>query len=98
MTFVAATENEANEAETQKEVSAEHFVTFYRVPVIGAASPVAHEKTDQMTALCEDRDANTLLTVARELTAPGVRQAYRAIEAKEVGFAQFTIQSGTVHA
>ena len=51
-----------------------------------AAEEIAH-----MATLCEDHDANTLLTVARELTEAGVREAFRVIEAQAAGLEQFAI-------
>jgi hypothetical protein len=44
-----------------------------------------------MADLCEEHDANTLLTVARELTDAGVRESFRVIEAQAAGLEQFAI-------
>ena len=44
-----------------------------------------------MAELCEDHEPNTLLTVARELTEAGVREAVRTIAPQEAGLDQFAI-------
>jgi hypothetical protein len=44
-----------------------------------------------MAELCEDQDANTLLTVARELTEAGVKESFRMIEPRDAGLDQFAI-------
>ncbi len=43
--------------------------------------------------LCDEHPANTLLTVARELTEVGVRETYRVIEAQDAGLEQFAIHA-----
>lgn len=91
VTFVAVTLIEPGEQETLSALLAQHFVTYYGAPSVDAALPVAQEELAQMADLCEDHAANTLLTVARELTPAGVREAYRVIEAPEAGLEQFAI-------
>ncbi|MGX9356128.1 DUF6505 family protein [Roseobacteraceae bacterium S113] len=91
VTFVAVTLIETSEIETLAQLLAQHFVTFYGAPSVEAALPVAHEEIAQMADLCADHDANTLLTVARELTDAGVREAFRVIEAQDAGLEQFAI-------
>ena len=44
-----------------------------------------------MAELCEDHDPNTLLTVSRELTEAGVREAFRSIASQDAGLDQFAI-------
>ena len=44
-----------------------------------------------MSELCADQDPNTVLTVARELTDAGVKEAFRMIEQREAGLDQFAI-------
>ena len=44
-----------------------------------------------MVDLCDEHDGNTLLTVARELTDAGVREAFRVIESQDAGLEQFAI-------
>ena len=80
VTFVAVTQIESGELETLTARLAEHFVTYYGAPSAEAARPVAAEELAQMAELCADHAPNTLLTVARELTPAGVREAYRVIE------------------
>ena len=38
-----------------------------------------------------EHDGNTLITVARELTDAGVKEAFRTIEAQDAGLEQFAI-------
>ncbi|EEX11962.1 conserved hypothetical protein [Citreicella sp. SE45] len=80
VTFVAVTQIEPGELEALTARLAEHFVTYYGAPSAEAARPVAAEELAQMAELCADHAPNTLLTVARELTPAGVREAYRVIE------------------
>ncbi|MGP6085754.1 DUF6505 family protein [Antarctobacter jejuensis] len=91
VTFVAVTAVEPAEMDALTDLLAQHFVTYYGAPSVEAARPVAQEEIDHMAELCEDHDANTLLTVARELTPSGVREAYRVIEAQAAGLEQFAI-------
>ena len=91
VTFVAVTEAQPEEVEALTEALAQHFVTYYAAPSVEAARPVAAEEIAHMATLCEDHDANTLLTVARELTEAGVREAFRVIEAQAAGLEQFAI-------
>lgn len=91
VTFVAVTPLEAAERETLADLLAHHFVTYYGAPDVTAARPVANEEIAQMIELCEDHDPNTLLTVARELTEAGVREAYRTIQPQDAGLDQFAI-------
>jgi len=91
VTFVAVTVVEEAELQTLTTLLAEHFVTYYGAPSAEAARPVAQEEIAQMAELCEDHIPNTLLTVARELTEAGVREAYRVIEPQDAGLDQFAI-------
>ena len=91
VTFVAVTAVEPAELETLTALLAGHFVTYYGAPSVEAAMPVATEEIAQMVELCEDHAPNTLLTVARELTEAGVREAYRTIEPQDAGLDQFAI-------
>ncbi|MCR9169549.1 MAG: DUF6505 family protein [Rhodobacteraceae bacterium] len=90
-TFVAVTEAEPAEVNALTDLLAQHFVTYYGAPSVEAARPVAQDEIAHMADLCEDHPANTLLTVARELTDSGVREAYRVIEAQAAGLEQFAI-------
>ncbi|MDU8929351.1 DUF6505 family protein [Alisedimentitalea sp. MJ-SS2] len=91
VTFVAVTVIEPSEVETLTDLLAQHFVTYYGAPSADAARPVAAEEIAQMVGLCEDHDANTMLTIARELTEAGVREAYRIIEPQDAGLDQFAV-------
>ncbi|WP_323769848.1 DUF6505 family protein [Antarctobacter sp.] len=91
VTFVAVTVVEPAEVETLTTLLAQHFVTYYGAPSVEAARPVAADEIAHMAELCEDHDANTLLTVARDLTPSGVRESFRMIEAQAAGLDQFAI-------
>lgn len=91
VTFVAVTAVEAAEVETLTRLLAQHFVIYYGAPSEDAALPVAREEIAQMTELCGDHDPNTLLTIARELTEAGVREAYRVLQPQDAGLDQFAI-------
>lgn len=91
VTFVAVTQAEPAEVAALTDLLAQHFVTYYGAPSVEAARPVASEEIAQMADLCEDHAPNTLLTVARELTDAGVREAFRVIEADAAGLDQFAI-------
>ncbi|WP_299936488.1 DUF6505 family protein [uncultured Pelagimonas sp.] len=91
VTFVAVTEiTEAEKTDLTAQL-ANHFVTYYGAPSVEAALPVAAEEITHMQELCEDHPPNTLLTVARELTDAGVKEAFRVIEPQEAGLDQFAI-------
>lgn len=91
VTFVAVTQITEQELAELTTLLARHFVSYYGAPSEEAARPVAAEEIAQMTELCDEHAPNTLLTVARELTAAGVREAYRVIEAQDAGLEQFAI-------
>lgn len=91
VTFVAVTAMEQGELETLTRLLAQHFVTYYGAPSEEAATPVAQEELRQMVELCDEHDPNTLLTVSRELTEAGVREAYRVISPQDAGLDQFAI-------
>ena len=90
-TFVAVTQVEPAEVDTLTDLLAQHFVTFYGAPSREAARPVAAEEIAQMADLCDDHDPNTLLTVSRELTEAGVREAFRVIQPQDAGLDQFAV-------
>lgn len=97
VTFVAVTEIEQSEIDTLSRLLAQHFVTYYGAPSEEAALPVAREEIAQMAELCDEHTGNTLLTVARELTDAGVKEAFRVIEAQEAGLEQFAIHGDMDH-
>lgn len=83
VTFVAVTQIEQAEREAAEQALAQHFADLYGAPSVEAALSVAQEEINQMVDLCDEHDANTLLTVARELSEGGVHEAYRVIEPQE---------------
>jgi hypothetical protein len=91
VTFVAVTRIEPAELETLTDLLAQHFVTYYGAPSVEAARPVAVEEIAQMADLCDEHAPNTLVTVARELTPAGVREAYRVIRPEDAGLDQIAI-------
>ncbi|MEQ9695192.1 DUF6505 family protein [Shimia sp. SDUM112013] len=91
VTFVAVTQIEPDEMDALTDLLARHFVSFYGAPSVEAARPVASEELSHMVELCEDHEANTLLTVARELTDAGVREAFRVIEPQEAELEAFAV-------
>ncbi len=91
VTFVAVTQIEPAECERLIDMLAAHFVTYYSAPGVEAARPVAAEEMYHMVDICDEHAANTLLTVSRELTEAGVREAFRVIEAQEAGLEQFAL-------
>ena len=72
---IAVTQIEAGEIDTLTRLLARHLVTYFSAPSEEAALPVAAEEIAQMAELCDEHAPNTLLTVARELTEAGVREA-----------------------
>lgn len=91
VTFVAITQIEEAEVEALTRDLAQHFVEVYGAPSIEAALTVAQDEIAHMADLCDEHDGNTLITVARELTGAGVKEAFRTIEAQEAGLEQFAI-------
>lgn len=91
VSFVAVTQIEAQEHDAIAALLAQHFVDIYGAPSLEAARGVALEEIAQMADMCEDHAPNTLLTVARELTEAGVREAYRVIEPQEADITQFAV-------
>ncbi len=91
VSFVAVTQIEPSERDWIVAALARHFVEIYGAPSVEAALPVALEEVDQMLALCDDHDPNTLLTVARELTETGARETYRMIEPQAAELDQFAV-------
>ncbi|MCQ0092318.1 DUF6505 family protein [Roseovarius sp. M141] len=91
VSFVAVTQIEPAERDTLAQILAQHFVDIYGAPTLDLARNVALEELSQMADLCDEHDANTLLTVARELTEAGVRETYRVIQAQAAGLEQFAI-------
>ncbi len=91
VTFVAVTRIEPPEAAALEVALAAHFVELYGAPSEAAAREVARGEIAQMADLCAEHDPNTLLTVARELDAGGVREAYRTLAARAADLAQLAV-------
>lgn len=90
-TIVAVTQIEPGEYDALADGLARHFVEIYGAPGLEEARKVAVEELSHMAELCEDQDANTLLTVQRELTEAGVKESFRTIQAQAAGLEQFAI-------
>ena len=91
VSVVAITKIEGAEIDTLTDLLAAHFVSHYGAPSVEAARGVAKAELIQMAELCDGQDANTLITVTRELTEAGVKESYRMIEAQSAGLDQFAI-------
>jgi len=91
VSFVAVTQIEPQEQDAIAGLLAQHFVDIYGAPSLDAARNVAIEEINQMAELCADHAPNTLLTVARELTEAGVKEAYRVIEPQDADLNQFAV-------
>ncbi len=91
VTFVAVTTIESSEIEALTDALAQHFVDVYGAPSLEAARPVASEEIAHMADLCAEHEANTLLTVARELTDAGVKEQFRSIAPAEAELEQFAV-------
>jgi hypothetical protein len=91
VSFAAVTPIEPQEQGAIAGLLALHFVDIYGAPSLDAARAVAMEEIDQMAELCADHAPNTLLTVARELTEAGVKEAYRVIEPQDADLNQFAV-------
>lgn len=76
--FVGVCSITENELEQLRQCLATTFVEIYGAPDLEAAYPVACEEIDQMRAMCEDFEDNTLLMVSRVLTDLGVEETYRS--------------------
>jgi len=90
-TFVAVTAIEPAEIEALTGALAQHFVDVYGAPSLEAARPVASEEIAHMADLCAEHKANTLLTVARELTDAGVKEQFRSIAPADAELEQFAV-------
>lgn len=93
VTFVAVTRIEPEELTALEVALARHFVAVYGAPSLAAALEVARDEIAHMAGMCDDHDANTLLTVARELTPVGVRESFRVIEARPADIVQFAVHT-----
>ena len=94
VTFVATAQIEEAELAALAETLAGHFVNFYGAPSLEAALPVAQEELAHMVDMCAEHAPNTVLTVARELTDAGVKEAFRVIEANDASLDMFAVHGG----
>ncbi len=91
VSFVAVTQIEPMEHEALVQALAQHFVDMYGAPSVEAARPVAEAEIAHMAELCDEHAPNTLLTVSRELTEAGVKEAFRVIEPQEADMALLAV-------
>lgn len=91
VSFVAVTQIEPYERDAMADLLAQHFVDIYGAPSLEAARAVALDEISHMADLCDDHGPNTLLTVAREMTDAGVKEAYRVIESQDADIMQFAV-------
>ena len=91
VTFVAVTPVEESELNVLVGRLAQHFVDVYGAPGIEQARPAALEELNFMAELCGEHDANTLLTVQRELSEEGVRESFRSIEPQAAELEQVAV-------
>lgn len=91
VSFVAVTQMEPVEHEALVQGLAQHFVDMYGAPSVEAARPVAEAEIAHMAELCDEHAPNTLLTVTRELTEAGVKEAFRVIEPQEADMALLAV-------
>ena len=91
VTFVAVTQIEQSELDVLAANLARHFQSVYGAPDEEAALRVAREELFYMVELCDDHDANTLLTVSRDLTEAGVREGFRSIAPQGAELAQVAV-------
>lgn len=90
-TFVAVTQITEVEKTVLAQNLAQHFVDIYGAPSVDAAMGTALEEIAHMQDLCDEHDANTLLSVQRELTSAGVKESFRSIQPQSAGLDQFAI-------
>lgn len=88
---VAVTKIEPAELEALTHRLAQHFVDVYGAPSLEVALPTAEEELRHMVEICEDQAPNTVLTVSRDLTEAGVKEAFRLVEPRDAGLDQFAI-------
>lgn len=91
VTFVAVTQIEQGEFDALADTLAQHFVAVYGAPSLEQARAVALDELGQMSNMCDDQDANTLMSVQRELTDAGVKETYHIIDSPEAGLEQFAV-------
>ncbi len=91
VTFVATAQIEPAEVDALTAALARHFVDIYGAPSAEAATPAAAEEINHMIDICAEHDANTVMTIARELTDAGVKESIRIIEAQDASLDMFAV-------
>ena len=71
------------------------FVKDYGAPNIHSDIPVAKEEIEFMNSICEEHPDNTLLMVSREITAKGIREKFRHIQANDAELEAFAVHGST---
>jgi len=94
VTLVAVPQIEPAEIYALTQALAQHFVDMYGAPSVDAAMPTAREEIAHMVDICADQPANTVLTVARELTEAGVKESFRMIEPQDAALDMFAVHGG----
>jgi len=92
--FVSVCAITAAELDSVKQQLAQTFVEIYGAPSIEAALPVANDEIEQMRAMCEDFEDNTLLMVSRTLTDVGVEETYRSQAPQAASLEAFAVHGG----
>lgn len=78
-TVVSVTPITGAERDALVDTLARHFVDRWGAPDVEAATPVAREEIEHMTALCSEHPQNTLIVLTRDLSDQGVREQFRLI-------------------
>ena len=94
-TFIGFTTILVEEYEYLIKILANKFVEEYGAPNIQSALPVAKEEIEFMNSICEEHSDNTLLMVSRELTAKGIKEKFRHIQASDAELEAFAVHGST---
>ena len=94
-TFVGVTSILDEEYNNLITILANKFVKDYGAPNIDTAIPVAKEEIEFMNSICEEHPDNTLLMVSREITAKGIREKFRHIQANDAELEAFAVHGST---
>lgn len=94
-TFVGVTSILDEEYDNLITILANKFVKDYGAPNIYSAIPVAKEEIEFMNSICEEHPDNTLLMVSREITAKGIREKFRHIQANDAELEAFAVHGST---
>ena len=94
-TFVGVTTILEEEYENIIKILATKFIKDYGAPNLQIALPVAKEEIEFMNSICEEHSDNTLLMVSRELTAKGIKEKFRHIQASDAELEAFAVHGST---